>query len=59
MLVAGSMTATQAGDVGANRPTPLNGVYERIGIGSYLLWMAVLAVVLLRVGGRTQPGRAA
>jgi Protein of unknown function (DUF998) len=56
MLVAGSMTAMQANDVGANLPTPLNGVYERIGIGGYLLWMAVLAVVLLHA---QTPGQAA
>jgi hypothetical protein len=54
MLGAGSMTATQATHVGANLPTPLNGVYERIGIGAYLLWMAVLAVALLRASGRAQ-----
>lgn len=48
MLVAGGMTAAQKNDVEANLPTPWNGVYERINIGIYLLWMAVLAVVLLR-----------
>jgi hypothetical protein len=48
MLVAGGLTATQKNDVEANLPTPWNGVYERISIGIYLLWMAVLAIVLLR-----------
>jgi Protein of unknown function (DUF998) len=53
-LVAGGLGATQAGDLGANKPTPWGGVYERTSIGVYLLWMAVLAVVLLRASGRTQ-----
>src|SRR5512133_60651 len=55
MLVAGGLSATQAGDLGANKPTPWNGVYERTSIGVYLLWMAVLAAVLLRASGRAQP----
>jgi Protein of unknown function (DUF998) len=54
MLVGGGLTATQQNAVGANLPTPWNGVYERIGIGGYLLWMAVLAVILLRASGRAQ-----
>jgi len=48
MTGGGLLTLTQAKDVAANLPTPLNGVYERIGIGGYLLWMAALAAVLLR-----------
>jgi hypothetical protein len=60
MLVAGGLTATQGGDIGANKPTPWGGVYERTSIGVYLLWMAVLAAVLLRASGRAQtPGQAA
>jgi Protein of unknown function (DUF998) len=54
MLVAGGLTATQKNAVAANLPTPWNGVYERISIGVYLLWMAVLAGVLLRASGRAQ-----
>ena len=55
MTVGGLLTATQKNDVGANLPTPLNGVYERIGLGGYLLWMTVLAVVLL-LAARRAPG---
>jgi hypothetical protein len=59
-LVAGGLTARQGGDLGANKPTPWGGVYERTSIGVYLLWMAVLAAVLLRASGHAQPrGRAA
>jgi hypothetical protein len=60
MLVTGGLGATQAGDLGANKPTPWGGVYERTSIGVYLLWMSVLAVVLLRASGHAQPrGQAA
>jgi hypothetical protein len=55
MLVAGGLTATQGGDLGANKPTPWGGVYERTSIGVYLLWMSVLAAVLLGASGRAQP----
>jgi Protein of unknown function (DUF998) len=54
MLVAGGLTATQKKAVEANLPTPWNGVYERISIGVYLLWMAALSGVLLRASGRAQ-----
>jgi hypothetical protein len=60
MLAAGGLTATQSGDLAANKPTPWSGVYERTSIGVYLLWMSVLAVVLLRASGRARPrGQAA
>jgi hypothetical protein len=49
LVVAGGVTATQASRVEANLPTPWAGVTERIGIGGYLLWQAVLAIALLRV----------
>jgi hypothetical protein len=32
----------------ANQPTPFMGVWERIGIFSYLLWAVILAIGLLR-----------
>src|SRR5215212_8892 len=54
MLVTGGLTATQQNAVAANLPTPWHGVYERISIGVYLLWMAALAGVLLRASGRAQ-----
>jgi hypothetical protein len=54
MLVAGGLTARQGGDLGANKPTPWSGVYERTSIGVYLLWMTVLAAVLLRAQSRGQ-----
>jgi hypothetical protein len=35
-------------------PTPLIGVWERINIGVFLLWVIVLAIVLLREDKRTR-----
>jgi hypothetical protein len=48
LAVAGGLTATQASRLEANLPTPWAGVTERISIGGYLLWQAVLAIALLR-----------
>jgi hypothetical protein len=48
LVVTGGLTATQASRLEANLPTPWAGVTERISIGGYLLWQAVLAIALLR-----------
>jgi hypothetical protein len=40
----------EAPRLGANLPTPLIGVWERINIGVFLLWVMVLAIALLRRG---------
>jgi predicted SAM-dependent methyltransferase len=41
--------------VGANQPTPWLGLTERISQYSFMLWQAVLAIVLVRVQGSTTP----
>jgi hypothetical protein len=48
LLVFGVLTFLDAPGVAANQPTPLIGVWERINIGVFLLWIVVLAIVLLR-----------
>jgi len=48
LLFFGILTFLDAPKVGLNQPTPLIGVWERINIGLFLLWVIVLAVVLLR-----------
>jgi hypothetical protein len=54
ILVAfGALTGLNGPRVAANLPTPWVGVWERINISVFLLWVAVLAITLLR-GGRTQ-----
>jgi hypothetical protein len=49
-LVFGLLSA-QVDKVEAGDPTPYMGLLERIGIGAWLLWMAVVAVILLRRNG--------
>ena len=48
LLVFGTLTFLEAPGVAANQPTPLIGVWERINIGIFLIWIAVLAMLLLR-----------
>jgi hypothetical protein len=49
LVVFGALVALGATRVGANLPTPWIGVWERIDIGVFLLWVAVLAFALLLV----------
>ena len=48
LLIFGILTGIQAPNVEADLPTPLIGVWERINIGIFLLWVVTLASVLLR-----------
>jgi Protein of unknown function (DUF998) len=45
----GTLTFLDAPRIAANLPTPWIGVWERINIGVFLLWVVVLATMLLRV----------
>lgn len=48
LMTFGILTGLDAPKIDANMPTPLIGVWERINIGAFLLWIAVLAIMLLR-----------
>jgi len=48
ILVAGIMTSMNAAQLEANLPTPGMGAWERVNIGAWLLWVAVLSVLLSR-----------
>lgn len=48
LLFFGVLTFREAPLVGLNQPTPMIGVWERINIGVFLLWVIVLAIVLLQ-----------
>lgn len=48
VLVFGVLTFRDAPGLSHNEPTPLIGVWERITIGMFLIWIVVLAVVLLQ-----------
>jgi hypothetical protein len=47
LFVCGALTVLQAPAIGSNQPTPLIGVWERINIGAFLLWVVVLSTMLL------------
>jgi hypothetical protein len=49
LAVFGGLTFLDAPGIAANLPTPWIGVWERINIGVFLLWVVVLATTLLRV----------
>jgi hypothetical protein len=51
LAAAGILTGMEAPGVSANLPTPWIGVWERINIGIWLLWVVVLAIALLRSRG--------
>ncbi|HNY02851.1 MAG TPA: DUF998 domain-containing protein [Bacteroidales bacterium] len=46
LLLFGLLTATDAPRVEANLPTPYAGLWERINIGAFLVWVAALAVMV-------------
>jgi hypothetical protein len=54
LLSFGVLTFREAPRLSFNQPTPLIGVWERINIALFLLWVIVLAIALLRRG---HPGR--
>jgi CubicO group peptidase (beta-lactamase class C family) len=48
LLTFGVLTFFDAPRVAANLPTPWIGIWERINVGVFLLWVVALAIVLLR-----------
>jgi hypothetical protein len=48
VLVFGVLTFNEAPGIARNEPTPLIGVWERITIGLFLVWIVTLAIMLLR-----------
>ena len=48
LVVFGVLTSLQAAQMTANHPTPWMGLEERVNIYATMLWIAVLAVALLR-----------
>ena len=48
LIVFGLLTGIEAPAMEANRPTPWIGLWERINIGVFLLWIVVLALALLQ-----------
>ena len=52
-IVFGTLTATESNGIEANLPTPHVGIWERINIGAYMLWVIVFTIMLLR--GKNKP----
>ncbi|HUK21894.1 MAG TPA: DUF998 domain-containing protein [Gemmatimonadales bacterium] len=50
LIGAGVLTSIGAPGVQANMPTPWIGVWERLNLGAWLLWVFILALTLLRRG---------
>jgi len=48
LMAGGALTFRDAPRIGANLPTPWIGLWERINVGVFLLWVVVLAVALWR-----------
>jgi len=48
VIVFGSLAGSQVAALAAGQPTPWLGLTERINIYSFMLWVVVLAIVLLR-----------
>jgi hypothetical protein len=48
LIAFGVLTGLDGPRIAANLPTPWVGVWERIDLGVFLLWVVVLAIVLLR-----------
>ena len=48
VLACGAVTGTYASEVQADLPTPWVGVWERISIATFMAWIVVLAIALLR-----------
>jgi hypothetical protein len=51
LFACGALTIPDALRIQANLPTPWVGMWERINIGVFLLWVVVLAISLWRVRG--------
>lgn len=51
LVAFGALTGSNGTRIAANLPTPWVGVWERINIGVFLLWVVVLAIALLRAEG--------
>ena len=48
LVIAGVLTGIDSPKLEANLPTPSMGIWERINIGVYMLWVVVFALMLLR-----------
>jgi len=57
LLLFGALTGVDSPNIALNLPTPWIGLWERINIAAFLLWVAVLAIALLREPERKEQHR--
>jgi len=55
-IVFGILTFLESPHLGKDLPTPFIGLWERINIAAYMIWMMVFASVLLRAEKKISPG---
>ena len=48
-IVFGILAGTMQPQYAANLPTPMMGIWERINIYGYMLWIVILSIMLLRL----------
>jgi hypothetical protein len=58
MLVFGALVGAQAPRVAAQLPTPWMGIMERVSVFSPVIWVAVLAILLMRASKEQDPENA-
>jgi hypothetical protein len=54
VFVFGAVYIPSVAKIAEGEPTPWPGVVERVSFGAWLLWIAFLAITLLRAGGLHQ-----
>ena len=52
-FVFGILTAMESRGFEANLPTPYVGIWERINIGAYMVWIVVFTIMLLKRNNKT------
>ena len=55
LAACGTLTGIQAPKIVANQPTPLIGVWERINIAAFLVWIVALTIALVGPPRRRDP----
>lgn len=48
-IVFGILAGTMQPQLAANHPTPMMGIWERMNIYGYMLWIVILSIMLLRL----------
>ncbi|HEX4850689.1 MAG TPA: DUF998 domain-containing protein, partial [Puia sp.] len=52
-LVFGALTGMDSPRIKENLPTPMVGIWERINIGVFLIWVIVFAIIIMTMSMRT------